>query len=441
MTKQQYGYDDDGSVSICKAKPGNEGRYGCHHSKHTELTASEADAINEAAFAKDSLKKSLKRTSNFDPSQYDKSDLIDMGSKLGPLSDVKTNDEYQVSSNVDGTEAYVFYDGLSDSIMDDIRHDAAQYNVDIAFDRAKGPSRAYDLLVTGSHEDIEAYAKHRWNGLDQSDPDANASQIADPQAIRQSMALTYMSTGSDKEELIQRKNRLDHADTAAARLVEQNPKASKAMSIIARNVDVNHKGYHKAVADNDSDAIIDASWKASYHAVEKSYDDMHDATLHKMVDDSVLSDTSGSSTRLSSKTALRAIALDLHHTGYLASSVEAEHSSEPFKTAVNDTAKQLGLSSRQQRSLRRIADMSTSVADFDKMMDNPDMRTLCKNNSVPVWNHLTNNASLADVYAKRQLGVSGLAKLWASSDPRRANSTMNPTAPRIEKVVDGSYAE
>lgn len=47
-TIEQYGMNADGSVSICRAKPGNEGRYGCHHTKHVQISAQEASAINEA---------------------------------------------------------------------------------------------------------------------------------------------------------------------------------------------------------------------------------------------------------------------------------------------------------------------------------------------------------------------------------------------------------
>lgn len=43
----RYGRNPDGSVSVCKAKPGNEGKYGCMHSEHVDLEQGEANAINE----------------------------------------------------------------------------------------------------------------------------------------------------------------------------------------------------------------------------------------------------------------------------------------------------------------------------------------------------------------------------------------------------------
>jgi hypothetical protein len=57
-SKKQYGRSPDGTYSICRAKPGNEGRYGCHHvaSKdgsepaHELLSASQAQALNEKAY-------------------------------------------------------------------------------------------------------------------------------------------------------------------------------------------------------------------------------------------------------------------------------------------------------------------------------------------------------------------------------------------------------
>lgn len=49
--KTQYGKNEDGTVSICKAKPGNEGRYGCFHKEHADLTPEQAQEINEKAAA------------------------------------------------------------------------------------------------------------------------------------------------------------------------------------------------------------------------------------------------------------------------------------------------------------------------------------------------------------------------------------------------------
>lgn len=47
----RYGRNADGSVSVCRAKPGNEGRYGCTHSEHVNMTPAEADAVNERAIS------------------------------------------------------------------------------------------------------------------------------------------------------------------------------------------------------------------------------------------------------------------------------------------------------------------------------------------------------------------------------------------------------
>ena len=50
--KQQYGRNDDGSWSVCKAKPENVGRYNCHHAEHQILSSTEAQTRNERAYEK-----------------------------------------------------------------------------------------------------------------------------------------------------------------------------------------------------------------------------------------------------------------------------------------------------------------------------------------------------------------------------------------------------
>lgn len=45
--KKRYGKNEDGSYSECKAKPGNEGKYGCFHTEHVMMTPTEAQAANE----------------------------------------------------------------------------------------------------------------------------------------------------------------------------------------------------------------------------------------------------------------------------------------------------------------------------------------------------------------------------------------------------------
>lgn len=47
----RYGREADGTVSLCRAKPGNEGKYGCHHTQHVDISPREADALNEAVNA------------------------------------------------------------------------------------------------------------------------------------------------------------------------------------------------------------------------------------------------------------------------------------------------------------------------------------------------------------------------------------------------------
>jgi hypothetical protein len=49
-----YGKNTDGSYSICKAKPGNEGRYGCHHveGSHVQLTPNEFQDKQEEYYRK-----------------------------------------------------------------------------------------------------------------------------------------------------------------------------------------------------------------------------------------------------------------------------------------------------------------------------------------------------------------------------------------------------
>lgn len=49
--KQRYGMNADGSVTRCRAKPGNVGRYGCTHGRHEDLTDEQAMEINERAAA------------------------------------------------------------------------------------------------------------------------------------------------------------------------------------------------------------------------------------------------------------------------------------------------------------------------------------------------------------------------------------------------------
>jgi hypothetical protein len=51
-SKQQYGENDDGSWSVCRARPENVGRYNCHHKAHENLTANEAQKRNEKAYAR-----------------------------------------------------------------------------------------------------------------------------------------------------------------------------------------------------------------------------------------------------------------------------------------------------------------------------------------------------------------------------------------------------
>lgn len=50
--KQQYGVNADGSVSRCRAKPGNMGRFGCTHGSHCLLSTAEAARINEVSAGK-----------------------------------------------------------------------------------------------------------------------------------------------------------------------------------------------------------------------------------------------------------------------------------------------------------------------------------------------------------------------------------------------------
>jgi hypothetical protein len=62
---KRYGRNPDGTYSICKAKPGNEGRYGCHHvaSKdgsepaHELLSKAEAQALNEKVYERNTAGK------------------------------------------------------------------------------------------------------------------------------------------------------------------------------------------------------------------------------------------------------------------------------------------------------------------------------------------------------------------------------------------------
>ena len=49
--RQQYGQNEDGTWSVCRAKPENVGRYNCHHVSHAILTATEAQEKNEKAIA------------------------------------------------------------------------------------------------------------------------------------------------------------------------------------------------------------------------------------------------------------------------------------------------------------------------------------------------------------------------------------------------------
>ena len=39
-----YGVNDDGSLSVCRAKPENVGRYNCHHSEHRDMTPSQVES-------------------------------------------------------------------------------------------------------------------------------------------------------------------------------------------------------------------------------------------------------------------------------------------------------------------------------------------------------------------------------------------------------------
>ena len=39
--RTHYGVNPDGSLSVCRAKPDNVGRYGCHHVSHVDLTDEE----------------------------------------------------------------------------------------------------------------------------------------------------------------------------------------------------------------------------------------------------------------------------------------------------------------------------------------------------------------------------------------------------------------
>jgi hypothetical protein len=48
--KQNYGENEDGSWSVCRAKPENVGKYNCHHKSHAQLTADEAQKRNEQAY-------------------------------------------------------------------------------------------------------------------------------------------------------------------------------------------------------------------------------------------------------------------------------------------------------------------------------------------------------------------------------------------------------
>lgn len=42
--KTHYGVNADGSLSVCKAKPENVGRYNCHHSEHRDMTPSQVES-------------------------------------------------------------------------------------------------------------------------------------------------------------------------------------------------------------------------------------------------------------------------------------------------------------------------------------------------------------------------------------------------------------
>ena len=49
--RQQYGENEDGSWSVCRALPENVGRYNCRHVSHAILTAAEAQEKSEKAIA------------------------------------------------------------------------------------------------------------------------------------------------------------------------------------------------------------------------------------------------------------------------------------------------------------------------------------------------------------------------------------------------------
>jgi hypothetical protein len=63
MRKQQYGKEVDGSVSVCHAKPGNEGRYGCHHVEHVMMDKREAEAYTERNIEKTMHSSSMGKSS------------------------------------------------------------------------------------------------------------------------------------------------------------------------------------------------------------------------------------------------------------------------------------------------------------------------------------------------------------------------------------------
>lgn len=97
--KSRYGLNADGSVSICRAKPENVGRYRCTHADHRYMSPREAQAVNEAAAHANALKtgsnrmtlKKTNRNANAASDQY-----IELVSQISKYSDTIYDDAMTV---------------------------------------------------------------------------------------------------------------------------------------------------------------------------------------------------------------------------------------------------------------------------------------------------------------------------------------------------------
>lgn len=230
-------------------------------------------------------------------------------------------------------------------------------------------------------------------------------------------------------------------------LTAPGSKGSDALNRVIGAVDYNSRAVYNASLKTEPSKVRLAAWRSAGPRLDLLLE-KEPPELEAQVDAANWEGYYGR-TNVATKTALKAIALDLADGGYDASYDDDVHASADFKDAVEKKAQELGLG-RKRKAIDRFAAAANDLEEFNKYMDDPDVQYLVKKNEVPEWGKV-GDFRLADKYAIKTKGVSAQAKEWrrlvdstyvnkkGETGRRGSGSIISPDAPTVAGLLTGDY--